>query len=142
MVRVDRWQGMLAAGAMAAAMVASPAWAQKNSGPLLPTYQPPVRTAPPYQAPPYQAPPYQAPAYPAPPRTAPPPAASGNNPEAARLAQTLPIDPQTAALVNQEPADPRATERRLGLREPRGPATDMRGRRPSPREIVDALAPR
>lgn len=130
MVRGNRWRGAVAGGAMIAALAASPAGAQKNSGPLLPTYQPPVRTAP-----------YQAPASPAPLRTA-PPSAGGTNPEAARLAQTLPIDPQTAALVNQEPADPRATERRLGLREPRGPVTDMRGRRPSPREIVDALAPR
>lgn len=136
MIRVDRWRGILAGGALVTAIAMAPAWApawaQKNSGPLLPTYQPPVRPAPAYQAPPYSAPP----------RVAPPPSAGGANPEAARLAQTLPIDPQTAALVNQEPADPRATERRLGLREPRGAPTDMRGRRPSPREIVDALAPR
>ena len=64
------------------------------------------------------------------------------NPDAERLAQALPLDPQTRELRDQMPADPRGTELRLGLREPRGPATDLRGRTPSPQEIVDALAPR
>lgn len=134
MVRFSGWRGVVAGNALLAVLAAPTAWAQKNSGPLLQTAPLPVRPAP-------QA--YPAPrAYPAAPRTVAPPSAGGANPNAARLAQTLPIDPQTSALVNQEPADPRATERRLGLREPRGSATDMRGRRPSPREIVDALAPR
>lgn len=113
------------------------AWAQKNSGPLL-------SNAPPAYAPPAYTPPAYAPAIPRPvaPRPAPPDAAAGANPDANRLAQTLPLDPQTRGLQNQMPPDPHATERRLGLREPRGPATDMRNHTPSRREIVDALAPR
>ena len=115
--------------------IAVPAWAQKNSGPLLPT-------SPPAYAPPAYAPPSYAPRpyYPAP--RPPPPGPQASNPDAERLAQTLPLDPQTRELRDQMPPDPRGTERRLGLREPRGPATDLRGRTPSPREIVDALAPR
>ena len=108
--------------------IAVPAWAQKNSGPLLPT-------SPPAYAPPAYAPPSYAP-------RPPPPGPQAGNPDAERLAQTLPLDPQTRELRDQMPPDPRDTERRLGLREPRGPATDLRGRTPSPREIVDALAPR
>lgn len=109
---------------------------QKNTGPVLPTF-PPGMSAPPSAAPP------PAPAY----RPAPPPPASAaprtGNPDAERLAQALPLDPQTRELRDQLPADPRGTGQRLGLREPRGPATDLRGgRTPSPREIVDALAPR
>lgn len=132
MVRCNGWRGAWAGGALALVLAAPAAWAQKNSGPLLPTAPQPVRPAPSFARP----------STPAAPRTAAPPSAGGTNPDAARLAQTLPIDPAVGALVNQEPADPRATERRLGLREPRGAATDMRGRRPSSREIVDALAPR
>ncbi len=113
--------------------IAVPAWAQKNSGPLLPT-------SPPAYAPPAYAPPSYAPR---PPSSTPRPAApQAGNPDAERLAQTLPLDPQTRELRDQMPPDPRGAERRLGLREPRGPATDLRGRTPSPQEIVDALAPR
>lgn len=126
-----RLVGMAALGAGLLGAVPGPwvaaAWAQKNSGPLLPTAPAPYRAPAPYAAP-YAAPPA--------------PAQEGRNPDVERLAQTLPLDPQTRGLQNQEPADPRGTERRLGLREPRGPATDMRGRTPSPREIVNALAPR
>ena len=113
--------------------IAAPAWAQKNSGPLLPT-SPPA----------YSPPPYARRAYaPVTPRPMPPVTNSRpGNPDAERLAQSLPLDPQTRELRDQMPSDPRGTERRLGLREPRGPATDMRGRTPSPREIIDALAPR
>ena len=114
--------------------VAIPAWAQKNSGPLLPmTPTPDAR--PSYAPPPHMPPPYMPPAFA-------PPAARAGNPDAERLAQSLPLDPQTRELRDQMPADPRSTERRLGLREPRGPATDLRSHTPSPREIVDALAPR
>lgn len=116
--------------------IAVPAWAQKNSGPLLPT-SPPAYAPPPY-APPSYAP---RPSYP-PPAPQPPPGPQAGNPDAERLAQTLPLDPQTRELRDQMPPDPRGIERRLGLREPRGPATDLRGRTPTPREIVDALAPR
>ena len=133
--------------------MASPAGAQKNSGPLLPTTTPqyaPSRIPPdPYVTAPYARPSYAPPSY-APPSYAPPgprplppiAAPRSGNPDAERLAQALPLDPQTRELRDQMPADPRGTERRLGLREPRGPATDLRGRAPSPREIVDALAPR
>ncbi len=116
--------------------LAVPAWAQKNSGPLLPT-APPAYTSPPSMPSPYASPHYPRPA----PRPL-PPAARAGNPDAERLAQSLPLDPQTRELRDQMPADPRGVERRLGLREPRGPATDLRGRAPSPREIADALAPR
>lgn len=117
--------------------IAVPAWAQKNSGPLL-------SASPPAYAPPSYAPPSYAPRpyYPPPAPQPPPPGPQGGNPDAERLAQTLPLDPQTRELRDQMPPDPRGIERRLGLREPRGPATDLRGRTPTAREIVDALAPR
>lgn len=127
---------------------AATAWAQKNSGPLLPTsppaYSPPAYSPPAYAPPPYSPQPYASRPYAPPaPRPMPPAAApQGGNPDAERLARTLPLDPQTRELRDQMPADPRGAERRLGLREPRGAATDLRGRTPSPREIVDALAPR
>jgi len=118
-----------------------PAWAQKNSGPLLPMSPP--YTPPSYARPSYPSPSYASPSYMPPRALRPlPPAARAGNPDAERLAQTLPLDPQTRELRDQMPADPRGTERRLGLREPHGPATDLRGRAPSPREIVNALAPR
>lgn len=130
------------------AALAGSAEAQKNSGPLLPTSPPPY-TAPPYASPPRIPSPYASPSYAAPPHVPPAPrplpsaaAPRVGNPDAERLAQSLPLDTQTQELRDQMPGDPRGTERRLGLREPRGPATDLRGRTPSPREIVDALAPR
>ena len=122
---------LLLAGLLASA---APAWAQKNSGPLLPVEP----AAPAYRPQPIPRP--------APPMFAPPPMPQpqqgGVNPEAERLARTLPLPPETRELRDGVPADRVGTERRLGLREPRGQATDMRGRTPSPREIVDALAPR
>jgi len=120
----------------------NPAWAQKNSGPLLPTSPPQYK--PPYVPRPYMPSPYASPSYAPPAPQAMPPVAAprAGNPDAERLAQSLPLDPQTRELRDQLPADPRGTERRLGLREPRGPATDLRGRTPNSREIVDALAPR
>lgn len=123
--------------------IAVPARAQKNSGPLLPI-SPPSYSPPAYSPPAYTPPSYARRSYaPAMPRPIPPAAAPRpGNPDAERLAQSLPLDPQTRELRDQMPSDPRGTERRLGLREPRGPATDMRGRTPSPREIIDALAPR
>ena len=108
------------------------AYAQKNSGPLLPSAPPPYpalpRTTP--------TPTYREPVRPSP-VTSP-----GNNPDVERQSQALPIDPQTREMRDQMPADPRGIERRLGLREARGPATDLRGRNATTREIVDALAPR
>ena len=128
--------------------IAAPAGAQKNSGPLLPmsppAYSPPAYSPPPYAPAPYAPRSYAPPPY-APPAPRPLPSAAAprpGNPDAERLAQSLPLDPQTRELRDQMPADPRGAERRLGLREPRGPATDLRGRTPSTREIIDALAPR
>ena len=122
-----------AAGFIILAMSLHPATAQKNTGPTLPTFPPAMTPRP---APPMPMAPTALPT------TAPQPGPRGGNPDAERLAQSLPLDPQTRELRDQMPADPRGIERRLGLREPRGPATDLRGRNPSPREIVDALAPR
>ena len=127
-----------AAGLALLAAALQPALAQKNTGPVLPTFPPgmaPRPAAPPaYSPPPAYAPPPPVPSAPSAPRA--------GNPDAERLAQSLPLDPQTRELRDQLPPDPRGTSRRLGLREPRGPAVDLRGRTPSPREIVDALAPR
>lgn len=136
----------LGAAALGMALgIAAPAWGQKNSGPLLPTsppaYTPPAYT-PPLYAPPPVSPPFARRPYAVPAPQPMPPAPQAGNPDAERLARTLPLDPQTRELRDQMPADPRGAERRLGLREPRGPATDLRGRTPSSREIVDALAPR
>lgn len=126
--------------------IAAPAWAQKNSGPLLPTsppaYAPPAYAPPAYAPPPPASPPFARRPYAVPAPQPMPPAPQAGNPDAERLARTLPLDPQTREMRDQMPADPRGAERRLGLREPRGPATDLRGRTPSSREIVDALAPR
>ncbi len=123
--------------------LASPAWAQKNSGPLLPTapYEVP-RPAPRY--PPPQSLPSQSlpPQYPPPQSYARPAAPPAGNPAVEQLAQTLPLDPATRELRDALPADPRATERRLGLREAQGPVVDLRGRLASTREIIDALRPR
>ena len=107
------------------ALAASAAVAQdKNSGVLLPT-QPAARPAPAVR-----------------PYAAPRPPAGGTNPQAEQLSQTLRIDPATADLRDNRPADVAGTEGSLGLRPSRGPHTDLRGRTPSSREIVDALAPR
>lgn len=117
--------------------LAFPCVAQKNSGPLLPTTPPPYAPRP-YASPAYDTPPSSTPRLYDAPR---PPVARAGNADAERLAQSLPLDPQTRELRDRMPPDPRGIERRLGLREPHGPATDLRGRAPSPREIVDALAP-
>lgn len=137
----------LGAAALGIALgIAAPARAQKNSGPLLPTsppaYTPPAYAPPLYAPPPPASPPFARRPYAAPAPQPMPPAPQAGNPDAERLARTLPLDPQTREMRDQMPADPRGAERRLGLREPRGPATDLRGRTPSSREIVDALAPR
>ncbi len=125
------------AAAAALVSVGSPAGAQKNSGPLLPTAPPPA----------YNPPAYSPPRMPAMPRVEPsprmpPPMAAGANPVVEQRAQSLPLDPQTRELRDQMPADPQGVERRLGLREARGPVTDLRGHTASSREIIDALRPR
>jgi hypothetical protein len=68
------------------------------------------------------------------------PATPETNAAATRLADSLPLDATTRDLRNRLPADPHAVERKLGLREPHGTRVDMRGRTPTPKEIVDALA--
>ena len=130
------WLGRGAAGAVLWAVCAGPALAQKNSGPLLPIAPPPVTYAPRPVAPAY--------APPSPLRPAPvaPQARPGGNPDVERQAQALPLDPQTREMRDQPVPNARAVEQRLGLRAARGPATDMRGRNASSREIVDALKPR
>lgn len=125
-----------ATGLALLAAALQPALAQKNTGPVLPTFPPGMAPRP--AAPPAYAPPPS----PLPSLSSAPSAPRAGNPDAERLAQSLPLDPQTRELRDQLPPDPRGTSRRLGLREPRGPAVDLRGRTPSPREIVDALAPR
>ena len=69
-------------------------------------------------------------------------APQGANPAVEQQAMALPLDPATRELRDAVPADVPGVERQLGLREPRGPRTDLRGRTPSPQEIADALAPR
>ena len=130
--RVAAWAAFVSVVALS-----QPIWAQKNSGPLLPI-EPvaPMTSAPAYRPRPA---PYAAP------RPAPmtgPTAGPGHNPQVERLADRLPIDPQTRDLRDQLPRDTRATERSLGLHPARGPVTDLRGHTPSPGEIANALAPR
>lgn len=135
--KTARVTGCAAALLLALTPALTPAWAQKNSGPLLPLDppRPAVRPGPPASpvTPGFGNPGYGTPGFGNPGPT---------NPDAERLAQTLPLDPQTRGLQDQEPANPQAVERRLGLREPHGPVTDLRGRTPTPRDIVNALAPR
>ncbi len=130
-----------AVGLAAFVLVAGPAAAQKNSGPLLPVAPPPMSAPlrptipPPTYAPAARPPMGQAP-------VAPMTGARGGNPDVERQAQALPIDPATRDMQDQVPADPRRLERALGLRPARGPVTDLRGHTATAREIVDALAPR
>ena len=130
-----------------AALAVPPAMAQKNSGPLLQTAPPPVAAPRPFIPPPTYSTPSYAPSPQAPMAQAPmaqPPSAGapGGNPDVERQAQALPLDPATRDLQDQLPADPRRVQRALGLRAARGPVTDLRGHTASPREIVDARAPR
>lgn len=116
------------------------AWAQKNPGTTIPTSPAPAPAPAPYRPQPPQPAPMAAPQ----PMPAPTPAPSlgQTNPDAEALSRRLPLPPSTLNLTNQLPADVAGTERRLGLHVPHGPARDMRGRVPSPEEIVAALAPR
>jgi hypothetical protein len=94
---------------------------------------------------PTYAPPSYVPASPAqraplPPAALPPPSTVGGGDAGARqLENTLPLDPATRNLQDQVPPNPGAVERQLGLRQPVGPVTDLRGRAPSPQEIVNGL---
>jgi hypothetical protein len=94
---------------------------------------------------PTYAPPPYAPAAPAP-RSALPPATlpstgtiGGNDAGARQIENRLPLDPATRNLQDQVPPNPGAVERQLGLRQPVGPVTDLRGHAPSPQEIVNGL---
>jgi hypothetical protein len=146
-----RWIGC---GCVVSLALAAPAMAQKYpgntipSGPTAPYSAPAPYTAPvPYTVPtPYTAPMPSRPPYPTMPVTPMQPSASiaspGSDVAAERFARSLPLDPAIRELRDQLPPNVPAVERALGLRPPRGSATDLRGRVPSPREIVDALAPR
>jgi hypothetical protein len=80
---------------------------------------------------------YAPPAYaPAPPSMATP---LGTDPEAERLSRSLPLAPATRDAQDRLPPDPGMVERQLGLRQPVGPATDLRGHVPSTQEIVNGL---
>ncbi len=142
-----RWSGYICVLSLGLA-VAGDACAQKNPGNTIPTAPVTPYAAPvsPYAAPvsPYAAP-YTAPARPqvtSPAEPASPPAAQGGDAAAERVARSLPLDPSIRELRDRLPPNIPAVERSLGLRPPRGPATDLRGRTPSSREIVNALAPR
>lgn len=63
----------------------------------------------------------------------------GNDAQALADERALPLDPATRNLRNQLPADPQAVKRQLGLRDPVGPVTDLRGHTPSPQEIANGL---
>lgn len=118
-------------GAVASVLLAPAAMAQKYPGPV-PEAMP--RPAPAYRAP--EAMP--APGFP----PAPAEPQAGSNPAVEQFSRSLPLDPATRELRDRLPADVPGTQRQLGLREPRGPRLDLRGRTPSPREIADALASR
>ncbi len=125
----------IALALMLVALSPTASWAQKNSGALLSTAPPPAVVPPPTVVP------RVAPIIPTAP-VAPVAPQAGRDPQVEQLVQSMPIDPATRELTNREPADIRGVERRLGLRETRGPRTDLRGHTPTTREIVDALAPR
>ena len=118
--------------------------AQKYPGTPIPVAPAPAVKYPSPAAPQYPsstAPQYPASAAPQPP--VPSPALQPERDAAAeQRAQRLPLDPGTRELRDQLPPNVAGVERTLGLRPARGPATDLRGRLVSPREIVDALAPR
>jgi hypothetical protein len=65
----------------------------------------------------------------------------GSDTAAQQLARSLPLDPATRDMRDRLPPNVAAVEHALGLRPPLGPATDLRGEVPTPRQIVDALAP-
>jgi hypothetical protein len=77
------------------------------------------------------------------PRPVTPPVAAptGEDPVAAAAGNAA-LPPALRDLRDQMPPDPAGLARSMGLRAPSGPATDLRNRTPSSREIVDALAPR
>jgi hypothetical protein len=117
--------------------------AQKYPGTPIPVAPAPAVKYPSPAAPQYPS--SVAPQYP--PSAAPQPTPSAaSQPErdaaAEQRAQRLPLDPATRDLRDQLPPNVAGVERTLGLRPAHGPATDLRGRLVSPREIVDALAPR
>ena len=133
-----RWTGCACVVALSLAFAAA-ANAQKYPGATIPA-GPQI----PYSAPSPYSTPYTAPARPQMTIPALPaaPAAQEGDAAAARVAESLPLDPATRDLRDRLPPNVPAVERALGLHPPSGPATDMRGATPSPRDIVNALAPR
>jgi hypothetical protein len=71
-----------------------------------------------------------------------PPVVDIQNRSVDELAADLPLDQGTRDLTDAMPPDPGAIELRLGLRRTRAIGVDMRGRTPSPVELVEALAPK
>jgi hypothetical protein len=145
-----RWTGRACVVGLSLAFAAA-ADAQKYPGATIPTGpQVPYSAPSPYSTPsPYSAPspyatPYTAPVRPQATIPALPAAPAGQEADAAaaRVAQSLPLDPATRDLRDRLPPNVPAVERALGLHPPTGPATDLRGGTPSPRDIVNALAPR
>jgi len=111
------------------------ATAQKYPGTAIPYAPAPTAPTP--------APRYPTSPVPQAPAPAPSPATQpGIDAQAEQRAQTLPLDPGTRELRDQLPPNVPSVERSLGLRPATGPTVDLRGRLASPREIVDALAPR
>ena len=133
-----RWTGRACVVGLNLAFAAA-ADAQKYPGATIPTGpQVPYSAPSPYSTP-YMAPVRPQVTIPALPAT---PAGQEGDAAAARVAQSLPLDPAVRDLRDHLPPNVPAVERALGLRPPRGPATDLRGGTPSPRDIVNALAPR
>jgi hypothetical protein len=119
-------------------VLAGSSMAQKYPGNTIPT-EPAVPYTAPLLRPPTMVPQAQ-PMRPTPPLAS--PTEPAGDASAERVARSLPLDPGLRELRDRLPPDIPAVERALRLRPPRGPATDMRGRTPTPREIVDALARR
>ena len=84
--------------------------------------------------------PRSAPAVLPPPRAAAPmPGNAEPDAQARQLAAQLPLDPGTANLQSQMPADVPGTAGQLGLRVPNGPKADMRGQPVTTPALIDAL---
>jgi hypothetical protein len=119
----------------ASAQITAPLAGSKSPGAEYapPAYRPPSYSPPSHSPPAYSPPPAYAPA---PPSMATP---LGTDPEAERLSRSLPLAPATRDAQDRLPPDPGMVERQLGLRQPVGPATDLRGHVPSTQEIVNGL---
>jgi hypothetical protein len=117
---------------LAIVAAAGSAVAQKNPGLIIPVAPPAIQSQPPMANHPYTIPPTATRIVPH----------TETDQGAKDIAHSLPLDPAIRDLHDQLPPDVPAVERSLGLHPPRGVATDLRGQVPTPRQIVDALAPR